>query len=281
MLNLLQVTNKLMLLDVVWIILRETLEASLLMSVLLTIANRERLSVWWLPVALLLGLLGSWFYSIHLAVVSEWFDYVGQEIVNGALQYGIYFALLLVAIILRLIRQKVLLPSKSKALLFIGVVVAVALAFVREGTEIFVFYQGYLANENSLVVATTSGLLGLLIGGCVGALVYYSIVMSPKKWLGVLQSILLVLIAGGMVLQASQLFLQADWLPSSIPVWNTSAWIAEDSILGELLYAMFGYEAAPTQIEVIFYGVASLMFLLIPFVLQTYFQRKSILVPTA
>lgn len=270
-----------MLLDVVWIVLRETLEASLLMSVLLTVANREKLSAWWLPVALLMGLLGSWFYSVNLPAVSEWFDYVGQEVVNGSLQYGIYFALLLVAIVLRLRHSNILSPKTASLLLFGGIVVAVALAFIREGSEIFVFYQGYLADEKSLIVAATSGLLGLLIGVCVGALVYYSVVMSPKQWIGVVQSVLLVLIAGGMVLQASQLFLQADWLPASVPLWNTSSWIAEDSIVGELLYAMFGYEAAPTKIEVIFYGLSSVLFLSVPFGLQVYFQRKMKLMQSA
>jgi len=78
--------------------------------------------------------------------------------------------------------------------------------------------------------------------------------------------VLLILIASGMLSQASLLLIQADWLPSQLPLWNSSAFISEKSVVGQLLYAVIGYEATPTPIQAGFYfgGLAlSVMFFFI------------------
>ena len=41
------------------------------------------------------------------------------------------------------------------------------------------------------------------------------------------------------------LLVQADWLPSQAPLWDTSAALPENSPPGQLLYALLGYEATP------------------------------------
>ncbi len=253
-----------MLLDIIWIILQESLEAGLLVAVLLTVANREKVSSVWLVIALSGGLLGSWFYSHNLATVSEWFDYVGQEVVNGVLQYSIYIVMVVMAVVLHLLKKESGSSTANRYLLFVTLVLAAVLAFTREGTEMFIFYRGRGADVSSMLVVATSGLLGLLIGVCVGALTYFAVIMLPKSRVRRVQFILLMLIAGGMVLQATQQFLQADWLPSSAPVWNSSAIVSEGSILGELLYAMFGYESTPTWIELLLYGFSLALFLAAP-----------------
>ncbi len=263
-----------MLLDIIWIILRETLEAGLLVAVLLTVATRENVSSAWLAIAVLGGLLTSWFYSHNLAIVAEWFDYVGQEIVNGLLQYGIYIAMVIMAVVLRLLKKQVVSASNGRCLLFTSMVLAALLAFTREGAEIFIFYQGQSGDGSAMMVMATSGLLGLLIGICVGALTYFAVIMVPKKWLRSIQFVLLLLIAGGMVLQATQQFLQADWLPSSAPVWNSGDLVAEDSVSGELLYAMFGYEATPTRIELFLYVLSLILFIAIPWGVHKVLRNK-------
>jgi high-affinity iron transporter len=69
---------------------------------------------------------------------------------------------------------------------------------------------------------------------------------------------LLCLIGAGMVMQATLLLEQVDWLPSAQPLWDSSALVSEQSVTGELLYAVFGYEATPSAVQIGLY-VGSLL----------------------
>ena len=57
--------------------------------------------------------------------------------------------------------------------------------------------------------------------------------------------------------------MQVDWLSQSPAVWDTSSIITEHSLLGELLYALIGYEATPTflQSSVYISGAAFVLYL--------------------
>jgi high-affinity iron transporter len=58
-----------------------------------------------------------------------------------------------------------------------------------------------------------------------------------------------------MCAQAVQLLVQADWLTSAGPAWDTSWLVPEASLPGQLLYALVGYEAAPSVVVAAGYGV--------------------------
>jgi len=74
---------------------------------------------------------------------------------------------------------------------------------------------------------------------------------------------LLSLVAAGMLSQAVLLLIQADWLPSQLPLWDTSEWLSENSVTGQLLYALIGYEATPTALQAFFYFGGLLLFLVV------------------
>ncbi len=66
-----------------------------------------------------------------------------------------------------------------------------------------------------------------------------------------------------MISQAALLLIQADWLPAQLPLWDTSAWLAEQSFTGMLLYALIGYEATPTAIQAACYFGGLLLLLMV------------------
>lgn len=66
-----------------------------------------------------------------------------------------------------------------------------------------------------------------------------------------------------MTLQIAQLLAQADWIPSQYPLWNSSALISENSLTGQLLYALIGYEATPTPIQIISYLISLLLIIVL------------------
>ena len=232
-----------MLLDIIIIVLRETLEASILIAVLLSVSKSQGVSFTWVPASLLAGLVGAVVYGSRLGVISEWFDYAGQEVVNAGLQFSVY--LLVAALIpmqwLELARSKVVLRNIMSVVVFV--------ALIREGAEITIFYSGFLHKEDVLLKALTSGFVGVAVGLSVGAIVYYSLAMANQSKVKLFHAFVLLLVAAGMVLQATQLLIQVDWLSSGEALWNSSWFIAEASVVGQMAYAIFGYEATPSLIE--------------------------------
>ncbi len=232
-----------MLLDAVIIVLRETLEAGVLVSVLLTVGNRYKLGLRWLAWAFSGGMVGAIIYAGNMGLVSHWFDYVGQEVVNAIIQYSIYLSLLLICLFVASIPR-----ISSRALIYL-LTLTVALALIREATEIIIFYSGFIGNSAVFSKAATSGFIGLMLGLSVGALCYFSIMSLKPRHVKPVQIGVLALVGAGMVAQATQLLIQADWLPSVAPLWDTREILPEASMPGQLAYAIFGYEATPTPLE--------------------------------
>ena len=239
-----------LLIDITIIVLRETLEASILVAVLLSVSRSIGLRVTWVFVSLIFGLVGSVVYGSSLGFISDWFNYAGQEVVNAALQMSVYF------LILALIFIRSIAIDGSNRVFQILMSSIVSVALIREGSEIYVFYAGYFDNTASLLTALTSGFVGVSIGLSVGAIVFYSLAMANQSLARILHSALLILVAAGMVLQATQLLIQVDWISSGEPLWNSGSFIAESSVIGQMAYAIFGYEATPSLIELAAYSLS-------------------------
>jgi high-affinity iron transporter len=239
-----------MLLDIIVIVLRETLEASILIAVLLSVSLIRGIKFSWLPMALCAGLVGAVVYGSSLGTISEWFEYAGQEVVSASLQFGVY---LLICILISLHWQS---APISKGLMRGLMSAIVGTVLIREGGELYIFYGGFLQGEGMLLSALTSGFVGLAVGLSVGAIVYYALVARTASKAKLLQVMVLALVAAGMVLQATQLLMQVDWLSSGEPLWDSNWLIAESSVVGQMVYAIFGYEATPSVVEVGAYSLS-------------------------
>lgn len=256
-----------MLLTSVVLVLREVLEAALIVSVLLALSRVRGLGTNWLGWAVGLGLAGAVTYAINISVVSDWFDGVGQEVVNAFMQLVLY--VLLVAFAILTIRPQVA-GEKNVRLLHALMTVSVALAITREGSEIMVYLTSFTQSLDQFTPILTGGMVGLGIGLSVGAITYYVLLSLRQRLLPHLCSIVLAIVAAGLAGQAAQLLIQADWLPAQNALWDTSAWLPEGSLAGQLLYALLGYEATPTPLQAAIYFVA----LLIPLSLLGLFAAR-------
>lgn len=249
-----------MLLSSVIIILREVLEAALLLSVLHALSKQLETSSKWIIGSVLLGLLGAILYASNVVEVSDWFEGVGQEVVNAILQL-IIFVLILIFIMLATLRynKKGFFEYSIPFLMLM----MVSLAITREGSEILIYLNNFTQATNDISAVLAGSVIGASIGCSVGVIAYYFLDSLSPKWSVNSSIILLIFIAGGMISQASLLLIQADWLPSQLPLWNSGGFISEQSIVGQLLYAVLGYEATPTLIQVGFYlgGLALAIFL--------------------
>jgi high-affinity iron transporter len=66
-----------------------------------------------------------------------------------------------------------------------------------------------------------------------------------------------------MASQTVVYLMQGGLIESQLPVWDTSRWVAETSVTGQLLYALLGYEATPTRMQLGIYGVTLMVFFLV------------------
>ncbi|MBL1320888.1 MAG: FTR1 family protein [Methylophaga sp.] len=258
-----------MLINSVILILREVLEAALIVSVFLALSQKLQLSKRWLMPALLFGFATAAIYALNIQVISQAFEGVGQEIVNASLQVVIFGC---IALFVFFIKN----AQNHKRIAFI-MMCCVSMAVTREGAEIIIYIQGLIAIPELRSPVLIGSIIGAGIGISAGVFFYYLIAsLSFKNGLR-LGLFLLILIAGGMIMQASQLLIQADLISSQQALWNSSSFLNERSLTGQLLYALIGYEATPAPIQVYMY-ICSL-FIMITLTVRTlnHFKQREII----
>ncbi len=246
-----------MFLNAVILILQEILEAALLISVLLTLTRQLDL-LWpalhasrrWVAAALLAGAAGAWVYADHMPAVSEWFDYVGQDVVNALIQIGIVLLALGFGWLYPASRQSRSRHDWLAALCLIGMV---ALVVTREGSEVILYVDGIAGQPGNLGPVLLGGLMAAGIGLSSGVFLHYGLTALRSPYALRTALVVLALFIGNMAVQAVMLLTQADWLPYTKELWDSSGVIDEAGITGQLLFALIGYEATPSLLQVIVY----------------------------
>ncbi len=270
-----------MFLSTVILVLEEILEAALLISVLLVLTrlltrnSMEHLVIplAWLPGAGICGIAGAWLYATFTPAVSEWFDYVGLEITNAFIQVLILVLLALFCFMFSSGNREhrtLMLAGMAPVLLC----TMVALGITREVSEIILYMQGVMAlpaNVSSVVLGT---IMATGIGISSGIVLYYLILALPVIWSYRVSMLLLALFAGNLASQAVLLLTQADWLPYTPELWDSSNLIPEYSVTGKLLYALVGYEANPSLLQCVLYLASAIMIAFSPLFLLAWKSRK-------
>jgi high-affinity iron transporter len=134
-----------------------------------------------------------------------------------------------------------------------------AIAFVgvfREGAETVLFLWGLLvqaAGGDRGWQLAAGGVLGVA-----GAIVLGVIVFRGARRLSVRRfftatSVLLLFLAAGLFSAGVGRLQGLGVLPPEAPIWDTSQWLDDHSVLGSLLAGLLGYRARPTAAEVIAY----------------------------
>lgn len=261
-----------MLLSSVIIILREVLEAALLISVLLALSKQLNIRSHWIRWSALAGLIGAVLYGMNFSFVSEWFEDVGQEVVNALLQFGIFLSLM---IIIYFIVQAFKQSNKSSCIIGIMMGLILSLAIIREGSEILIYLYNFIHSSEQLPIVLSGAFIGAGIGCSTGIICYFFLCNLMPKWSFKISMALLILIGAGMVSQASSQLIQADWLPSQLPLWDSGGFISEYSVTGQLLYAVLGYESTPTPNQASLY-FGGLIILILIYILTSRVENKKL-----
>ena len=134
------------------------------------------------------------------------------------------------------------------------------MAVVREGVELAIFITAaFFAGDPSQVMSNTiQTLVGTILGLGTAALLGYTIFATTvrldlRKFFQV-TGILLILFAAGLVAHGVHEFNEVGWIPVIIEhVYDMNMILDENSIAGQLLKTLFGYNGNPSLTEIIAY----------------------------
>lgn len=248
-----------MLLNSIILILQETLEAALLISTLLAINYQTRHARSWFLLSLCGGIILAFVYALTLSDISTWWDYTGQEVINALLHCLVATSLI---IFTYYFFNHTADKKKFSTMLFISASAAVILTITREGAEIVMYLKGFFGQSNHLSAVLMGSSIGLGIGISIGILLFYSLAAITTILRIRISILLLAVFTGNMLSQAVLQLTQADYITASSIVWNSSTMLSEQSLLGQLLYALIGYEATPSLIQILAYLLGFLIIII-------------------
>lgn len=127
------------------------------------------------------------------------------------------------------------------------------IAVLREGIELALFLTAsvFVSNSFQTILGAALGLASAVLLGW--SLFASTIRLNLRRFFQV-TSFLLVLFAAGLFAHGVHEFIEAGWLPAIVEnVWDVSFILSKESVVGQLLSALFGYNPSPDLTEVLAY----------------------------
>jgi high-affinity iron transporter len=253
-------------LDAVLLVLREVLEAALIISLLLALSHQFQLRFGWSLYAIAAGIAGSWLLAYYTYEISDAFEGTGQELLNTALYSAVVICVVTLSILIlsatskihsiaNTPSQKTSYYSQNQPLIYSLFIVIVSLSLAREGSEIWIYLSGFTQQPELITSALIGAAIGTGIGMSLGAITYYLFSFMSKRLFIPIFLIVISLLAGGLSMQIAKQLMQIGLLDSGTPLWDSSFLVNEHSWSGELLYALLGYDSRPAPIQGIFYAL--------------------------
>ncbi|MFZ5610518.1 MAG: FTR1 family iron permease [Pseudomonadota bacterium] len=245
------------------IVFREVLEAALIVTIVLAATRGVATRARWVGAGILAGVAGSVLVALLADAIAGAAAGAGQEIFNAGV--------LLLAVAM-LSWHVVWMGRHGRALagqmreLGAGVTAGerpltalsavVALAVLREGSEVVLFLYGLAAAGAAGAPAMAAGgLAGLGAGVAVGLVLYFGLVRIPLRHFFTVTNWLIVLLAAGLAAQAARYLAQAGLLPAlGGALWDSSWLLDEQGWLGQILHTLIGYMERPSGLQAITYG---------------------------
>jgi high-affinity iron transporter len=249
------------------IVFRETLEAALFVGIVAAatrgLAGRGR----WLAAGVFAGVLGALALAAGADRISGLAGGIGQDLVNVGI-----LTLALAMLSWHCIWVSTHGQEMSREARQLGssvreghsapraLLVAVALAVLREGAETVLFVAGLATGGPSDPVGMAGSVgLGLVAGAVLGMLIYFGLSKVKPQHLFAVTNVMILVLAAAIASQLARALAQSGLVELwSGPVWDTSGMLATDSALGVVLHALAGYDANPSGLQLAFY-VATLL----------------------
>ena len=247
------------------LVFREVLEAALIVSIVCAatrgVAGRGR----WVGSGVAVGVLGAILVAAFANVIAAAISGIGQELFNAAI---------LLAAVVMIAWHAIWMASHGKELAtqmkavggavqagsrpLSALLIVVAIAVLREGSEVVLFLYGQAASGAGVVAIAGGIALGVVGGVAVGLLMYFGLLGIPMRYFFSATNWLMLLLAAGLASQAAGFLIQADVLPAlGNRIWDTSALLSNASLMGKTMHTLIGYDAQPAGMQLVFYAVTA------------------------
>lgn len=250
------------------IVFREVIEAGIIVGILLAVTKGVPGRGRWVAAGVSAGIAGAALLAVFADQVSNALAGIGQELFNASVLaiavvmlawHNIWMARhgRQLAAQMKEVAEEVAKGSRPLA----AVAVVVAVAVLREGSEIVLFlYSLVVAGGSSAWGLVAGGLIGLMLGCVVTILTFLSLVRIPGRYLFGVTTFLITFLAAGLAAQ-SVVFLQQAGVVTVLDgtVWDTSAILSDRSLLGRVLHTLIGYTDQPSGLQVLAYALTLTM----------------------
>ena len=248
-------------LGVALLVFREVLEAALIVTIVAAATRGVPRRGVFIGGGIALGVLGAIVVALFAGAIEEAVGGSGQELFN---------ACVLLAAVLMIAWHVIWMSSHGKQLVHemqsVGhavkagssslamLLAVVALAVLREGSEIVLFLYGMVASGAGTTDLLAGVPIGLAGGIAVGFALYFGLLRIPLRYFFTATNWMLVLLAAGLASTAARFLIQANWLPAwGNQLWDTSAVLTNGSVVGQALHILVGYDAHPAGIQLAFW----------------------------
>ncbi len=237
------------------VIFRESLEAMLVIGVLMAWISRQPD-----PATLRRGLWAGVAGGFGLAIVLGFATFAAQSQLEGtALEaFRVGMVLFASALIMQMVlwmrrhgryMKQELEAKASRVSGAAGIGIVAALAVAREGSEsvVFLYGMGLEKSGTDLLGLLGAGAAGLALAATTGWLVTRGARFLSYRVLFGASEILLLLIAASLLAAGIDRMIGLDWLPPLLdPVWDSSALLDDGRGAGRVLADFVGYRARPS-----------------------------------
>lgn len=251
-------------LGIALLVFREVLEAALIVTVVAAATRGVPRRGVFIGGGIALGVLGAVIVALCMGFIEGALDGAGQEVFEAVV--------LLTAVVMigwhvtwmsghgkEMVQQMqevtdaVKAGSSSIAILL----TVVALAVLREGSEIVLFLYGMAAGGAGKLGFIAGVPLGLAAGVAVGFALYFGLLRIPIRYFFSATNWMLVVLAAGLASTAAGFLIQADLLPAwGSQLWDASWLLTDGSIVGQAVHILTGYEARPSGMQLVFWVTA-------------------------
>ena len=250
------------------IVFREVMEAGIIVGILLAVTTGVPGRGRWIAAGIGAGVAGAALLAVFADQISNALVGIGQELFNAGILaiavgmlawHNIWMARHGRQLAAQMKEVGEAVAKGSRPLAAVAIVVAVAV--LREGSEIVLFLYGFvIAGGSSTWGLVAGGLIGLLLGCGVTALTFLGLVKIPGRNLFGVTTLLITFLAAGLAAQ-SVVFLQQAGVVTALEgtVWDTSAILSDRSLLGRVLHTLIGYTDQPSGMQLLVYALTLTM----------------------
>ena len=247
------------------LVFREVLEAALIVSIVFAATRGVAARGRWVGSGIVVGVVGALLVAIFADTLASAISGIGQELFNASV---------LLAAVVMIAWHAIWMASHGRELAtqmkavggavqsgsrpLSALLIVVAVAVLREGSEVVLFLYGQAASGAGPVEIAGGIALGVIGGVAVGFLLYFGLLGIPMRHFFSATNWLMLLLAAGLASQAAGFLIQADILPAlGNRVWDTSGLLSDASLLGKTLHTLIGYDARPAGMQLLFYAITA------------------------